>query len=48
VIEFWTENLGLEPLLAALGWELVVARPAYIGGRTWYLMEKRLAEASVT
>lgn len=40
LIEFWTDRLGLEPLLAALGWQRVVSRPRYIGGRTWYLLEK--------
>jgi hypothetical protein len=25
-----------------LGWERVLDRPNYIGGRTWHLLEKRL------
>lgn len=43
LIEFWTDQLGVEPLLAALGWRRVMARPDYVGGRTWHLLEKRLA-----
>ncbi|HSR15767.1 MAG TPA: GNAT family N-acetyltransferase [Gemmatimonadales bacterium] len=42
LIEFWTDQLGMEPLLAALGWRKVATRRDYIGGRTWYLLEKRL------
>src|SRR5512135_1898574 len=42
LIEFWTDELGLEPLLAALGWRRVFTRRDYIAGRTWHLMEKRL------
>jgi len=47
VVEFWTDRLGLEPLLAAFGWTLIATRPTYIGGRTWYLLEKRLSPAPV-
>ncbi|MBS1240666.1 MAG: Acetyltransferase domain [Gemmatimonadetes bacterium] len=42
LVEFWTDRLGLEPLLAALGWRKVMSRRDYIAGRTWYLLEKRL------
>jgi GNAT superfamily N-acetyltransferase len=42
LVEFWTDQLGLEPLLAALGWRKVMSRRDYIGGQTWYLLEKRL------
>jgi GNAT superfamily N-acetyltransferase len=42
LMEFWTDQLGLEPLLAALGWRKAATRRDYIGGRTWYLLEKRL------
>jgi GNAT superfamily N-acetyltransferase len=45
LIEFATDRFGIEPLLAALGWEVVVTRPGYIGGRTWYLLAKRLGPA---
>ena len=46
LIEFWTDRLALEPLLAALGWRKVFARRDYIAGNTWYLLEKRLAPIS--
>lgn len=42
LVEFWTDQLGLEPLLAALGWRKVMSRQDYINGQTWYLLEKRL------
>jgi GNAT superfamily N-acetyltransferase len=42
VIELWTDDLDSEPLLSALGWQRVVRREGYIGGRTWLLLEKRL------
>ena len=42
LIEFWSDNLGLEPILEAVGWTRLLSRPAYIGGRTWHLYEKRL------
>jgi GNAT superfamily N-acetyltransferase len=45
VAEFWTDQLSIEPLLAALGWTKVVSRQDYIGGRTWHLLEKRLPPA---
>lgn len=40
--EFWTEELDGEGELVANGWNRVVRRSGYIGGRTWYLMEKAL------
>lgn len=42
LIEFWTDQLSIEPLLAALGWRRVATRADYVGGRTWHLLEKRL------
>jgi GNAT superfamily N-acetyltransferase len=45
MVEFWTDQLSLEPLLAALGWRRVATRSDYIGGRTWHLLEKRLNPA---
>jgi len=42
LLEFWTDRLGLEPLLAALGWRRVAARKDYVDGKQWHLMEKRL------
>jgi len=38
--EFWTDDHRSELLLAEAGWRRVVTRAGYIGGRTWYLMEK--------
>ena len=46
LIEFWTDQLSVDPLLAALGWRRVVTRPDYVGGRTWHLLEKRLSAIS--
>ena len=40
LVEFWTDDLRSEALLTAIGWRRMLARPGYIGGRTWYLMEK--------
>lgn len=40
--EFWTEDVDGEPELLAHGWHRVVRRDGYIGGRTWYLLEKHL------
>jgi GNAT superfamily N-acetyltransferase len=40
--EFWTDRLGLEPLLAALGWRRIASRDHYMGGNTWHLMAKRI------
>ncbi len=43
--EFWTDDERSEALLTALGWRRILARPGYIGGRTWYLMEKSMAQS---
>jgi GNAT superfamily N-acetyltransferase len=40
--EFWTDDLESEGLLGALGWQVLLRRRGYIGGRTWVLMEKGL------
>lgn len=45
LMEFWTDDLRSGALLEALGWRRTLARPGYIGGRTWYLMEKTIAPA---
>jgi len=45
VAEFWTDDLSGEGELLAFGWNRVLRRENYIGGRTWHLMEKRLAPA---
>jgi GNAT superfamily N-acetyltransferase len=42
LLELWTDHETEEGLLAALGWQRAVKRDDYIGGRTWYLLEKRL------
>ncbi|HEU5169663.1 MAG TPA: GNAT family N-acetyltransferase [Gemmatimonadales bacterium] len=42
IAEFWTDDLQSEPLLAALGWQVVLRREGYIGRRTWVLLEKEL------
>jgi GNAT superfamily N-acetyltransferase len=42
LLEVWTDHLEEEGLLSVLGWTRVVTRPGYVGGRTWYLLEKRL------
>jgi len=42
VLEFWTDDLRSGRLLASVGWRTLLRRDGYIGGRTWYLMEKRL------
>jgi GNAT superfamily N-acetyltransferase len=41
--EFWTDDTRAEPILLHAGWHQVMERPDYIGGHTWYLMEKRFA-----
>jgi GNAT superfamily N-acetyltransferase len=41
--EFWTDDLSREGELVLQGWTRAIRRENYIGGRTWYLMEKRLA-----
>ena len=40
--EFWTDDLGAEDELIAMGWRRALRRENYIGGRTWHLMEKLL------
>jgi ribosomal protein S18 acetylase RimI-like enzyme len=45
LVEFWTDDLRGDAFLTAIGWRRVMARPGYIGGREWYLMEKSLAPA---
>jgi N-acetylglutamate synthase-like GNAT family acetyltransferase len=42
LVEFWTQDLRSEALMAAFGWRRVLERPEYIGGETWYLLEKEL------
>ena len=46
LVEFWTQDLRSEALLAAFGWRRVMEREDYIGGETWYLLEKALEPAS--
>ncbi|MDZ4675597.1 MAG: GNAT family N-acetyltransferase [Gemmatimonadota bacterium] len=41
LLEFWTDDLRAEGLLAALGWSRTLQRPDYIGRRPWHLFEKR-------
>jgi len=43
LLELWTDHEAEEGLLRALGWQRVTRREGYIGGRTWFLVEKRLA-----
>ena len=40
--EFWTDDVTGEAELLVNGWHRVVRRLNYIGGNTWYLMEKPL------
>lgn len=42
LVEFWTDDLRSEAFLSAMGWRRVMARSGYIGGRTWYLLEKAI------
>ena len=42
LLELWTDHETEEGLLTALGWQRTLKREGYIGGRTWYLLEKRL------
>jgi len=42
LLELWTDHGNEEGLLEALGWHRALRREGYIGGRTWYLLEKRL------
>jgi GNAT superfamily N-acetyltransferase len=46
VLELCTDHVAEEGLLEALGWHCVQRREGYIGGRTWYLLEKRVAQKS--
>jgi GNAT superfamily N-acetyltransferase len=41
LLEFWTDNVEEEAILSVMGWQRIVSRDNYIGGRTWYLLEKR-------
>ncbi|HEV8613704.1 MAG TPA: GNAT family N-acetyltransferase [Gemmatimonadales bacterium] len=43
VLELWTDHPGEEGFLEALGWQCMLSRESYVGGRTWYLLEKRVA-----
>ena len=43
VLEFWTDNIEEEAILSVMGWNRIFSRNEYIGGRTWYLLEKRRA-----
>lgn len=43
LFEFWTDHIEEEGILSVLGWNRILTREAYIGGRTWYLLEKRIA-----
>lgn len=45
LVEFWTQDLRSEALMAAFGWRRVWERPDYIGGETWYLLEKIIEPA---
>ena len=45
VLELWTDHAAEENLLEALGWECMSRREGYIGGRTWYLLEKRIPQS---
>lgn len=42
VLELWTDHAGEENLLEALGWQCLLRREGFIGGRAWYLLEKRV------
>ena len=42
ILELWTDHPGEEGLLEALGWQRMLTREAYVGSRTWYLLEKRV------
>lgn len=43
LVEFWTQDLRSEALMAAFGWRRILERPEYIGGETWYLLDKELS-----
>lgn len=42
LFECWTDHLVEEGILEASGWSPILRREGYIGGRTWWLLEKRL------
>lgn len=42
LIEFWTDDPTHEGELILNGWQRVMRREGYFGGKTWYLMEKAL------
>jgi GNAT superfamily N-acetyltransferase len=44
--EFWTDDLRDEGEFILNGWHRVMKRDEYFGGKTWYLMEKRLTPAA--
>ncbi len=45
LVEFWTQDLRSEALLAAFGWRRVLERANYIAQDTWFLLEKSLPRA---
>lgn len=45
LLEFWTDHEAEEKFLTALGWHRVLRRENYIGGRTWFLLEKTISPA---
>lgn len=47
LIEFWSHQLGLEPILEANGWHRVLSRPGYIAGHTWHLFGKTIGPVPV-
>ncbi|HEV8149667.1 MAG TPA: GNAT family N-acetyltransferase [Gemmatimonadales bacterium] len=42
VLELWTDHAAEEGFLEALGWQCMLSREGYVGGRTWFLLEKRV------
>ena len=42
LVEFWTQDLRSEALLAAFDWRRVIERANYIGDATWFLLEKTI------
>lgn len=45
LVEFWTQDLRSEALMAVFGWRRAWERQDYIGGETWYLLEKAIEPA---
>ena len=45
LLEFWTDHENEAGLLSGPGWRRVLRRENYIGGRTWFLLEKPLSPA---